>query len=229
MLLPHDLPNSLSLVNTERGFLNRKVLKKNWFKFVVLFCFIEREVESYQLQCQNGEIVKRLKKFNNFKVVPIHCSRMKHIRIDTMVFRTMLQSLRLDPKIMNERGNLQTLPTSAFTEDKRRYWSEIFNFNVIERIGRKSKMFDYQVVTDGVSASLLFSNVHRGYVAKDFREQKEIQAQKYAEIGRNYDAGHYKHCIGIDPGYKLTIAAVIWNTETGWERNIKISSKNITE
>lgn len=71
--------------SNERGFMGPMLSNQNWFKLVPVFIEIQRD--TYHALCREyGDRIK----LRNFTVVPIHSLRMKHIRIDSSGFKTIL-------------------------------------------------------------------------------------------------------------------------------------------
>lgn len=60
----------------------------------------------------------------------------------------------------------------------------------------------------------------------------EKQAEKYNSFASSYTNNEYAKVIGIDPGYKLYLAAVIKNFLTGEETQYRVTSRkfhNLTQ
>lgn len=108
------------------------------------------------------------------------------------------------------------------------YWFQFLNWQKIRRIGRNSKEFNYTIVTDGVTVSVEYVRLEgeQSCEEKTFKEQMEQQAQKYEQFGERYMNNEYDLIIGMDPGYKLFISAVVKDLLRDSELSVKILSTN---
>lgn len=73
--------------------------------------------------------------------------------------------------------------------------------------------------------SISFQRKREDPPPESFGELKEQQARKYKKFGSNFANGLYDVIVGLDPGYKLYIAAVVKNMRTNEEKHVKLSSK----
>lgn len=211
-----------------RGFMSR-FIKWNWFECIPLFIKIQREIAEYQSQCHRNSLKIEVR---NFKVVPIHSHRRKHIRIDNTTFKFILQHLKIHPTKTNHKtGRKVTLDAHEFnnaldsTAHYNPYWFQFLNWKKIRSIQRQNKKFNYQLVTDGVSVSIEFQRLNIEPAPPSFQELVEQQSAKYKLFAQRLANQAYDVIIGLDPGYKLFIAAVLKNIRTNEEKHIKISSK----
>lgn len=227
------IPNDIDVGNSEnRGFMSL-CIKQHWFQFVPIFMRIQREVHAYHRESRRNGTPIRLR---NFKVVPLHCHRRTHIKIDNVSFKRILEYLKIHPTKLNPRTlRTNALPDAEFIaariEDERDptrtynpHWFSFLNWPKIKKMERQSKEFAYEIVTDGVSVSISFER-NKTSPPESFEELLEKQAEKYSQFGRNYINNLYQIIIGMDPGYKLYISALMKNVTTNVENHIKISSK----
>lgn len=208
--LINSIPNIQDL-NTDftRGFFSRLV-HFNTFRAVFIFVKIQRAIHHHQ----QNEISVR-----NFTVVPMHSFKRKHIRLDTDAYYRLLQQIKLCP-LVPSRSKKKTKPKvgmdfTRFMREKSKHWFSFFNKPKFKRMEKQQKKFHYQIVSDGVAASVLFEN----------RNRKSTRAADTREIQRKYNEHVYENQCGIDLGYKLWVACVKKNPEDGKESNLKISSK----
>lgn len=75
--------------------------------------------------------------------------------------------------------------------------------------------FSFDIVTDGVSATLLYDQPEK---------PKKTQAEIDQEVRVKYDRGEFGVEIGIDMGMRTYIAAVRTDLDTGSE--VKVDKKN---
>ena len=229
--VPFDIDTN-EIDTTAAGFMKPLVNKLNWFSMVPFFLKVQRQIDAYHRDCRTNNVPIKV---GNFMVVPIHSSRMKHIRIDGVTFKKLLEHLKLHPtkpspiKKFALKGKRIQLGIKEFNDARDElgynpHWFDHFNRRKIMRMQRRSKSFDYQLLTDGVSVSLQFSEP-KPSKPQSFEQMLKKQAEKYAEFGQRYDEGLYDTVVGLDPGYKLYIAGVIKNQVSGEESQVKITSR----
>lgn len=196
---------------------------------------IQREIAAYQLDCRINGTTMRVR---NFKVVPLHSHRRKHILIDDSVtLKRMMEHLKIHPRKVNPiTGRYNALDDAEFVaarvpdeDDPNReynpHWFKFLRWNKVKQMERNSKEFHYEILTDGVSVSITFHRKTES-TPESFSKLLEKQSEKYLQFGRNLTNNLYDTIIGVDPGYKVYIAALIKNTRTNEEKHIKISSKS---
>lgn len=176
----------------------------------------------------------------NFKVVPLHDLRRKHILIDNLTLKGIMEQLQIHPtKVSEKTGRRIQLSDAEFISARAMYassadpnrqcnphWFTTFlNWKKVRRMERNSKQFHYELITDGISVSIKFRHINKSQQPSSFDELVALQATKYQQFGSNARNDLYDTIVGIDPGYKLYIAAVVKNMRTNVETHVKISSK----
>lgn len=76
---------------------------------------------------------------------------------------------------------------------------------------RDTKKFEYQLTTDGISVSILFSRISAEQPTETWDELKILQEEKYRSYGEAFKVNEYTTLVGIDPGYKLYLDGVVKN------------------
>lgn len=220
--------NTEDLDSTERGFMRPLTYKNSWFRMVPVFIKIQRDIDTYHTQCRQNDQPIRL---GNFDVVPIHNTRMKHIRIDSLALKSIMQKLKIHPtkpspiKRFQKLNKRVILSDKEFLDQRDEHWFKFLNRKVMRKMERDNKKsFDYQILTDGVAVSISFKSVAPPQ-PETFDALLVKQSKKYKVFGQRYDNGEYGHAIGLDPGYKLFQAGVIKNLETGEETLLKLTSR----
>lgn len=97
------------------------------------------------------------------------------------------------------------MPINRFINEKQKHWYTHFKKNEFDKMKKRQKKFGYQIVSDGVAASVLFENKNR----------QLVHSSDESEIKEKYIENQYKNQCGIDLGYKLWIACVKKDQETG--------------
>lgn len=228
--LIYKIPNRSELLNEyARGFFD-DLIENSWFKTVFIFIAIQSAIQDHQIRC-NEHPELELKNVKNFVVVPLHSHHRKHIRIDNAALHEILKELKIDPKKSSKptkrhpSDKRQMFP-DEFNSAKRKHWMNNrdgddyqgpFDAQKIRRMEKQQKKFDYQIVTDGISASILFTNRNRGRLICNNEEYMQ-------QLRTRMDNCEILRQIGVDPGYKIWIAAVI-RYLNGKEVNVKITSK----
>lgn len=225
--LIHVIPNIDEVSNTmypdgngqngfERGFF-REYVKDFWFESVFIFRSIQVRVYDYQVRCQRD---RNLRKVKNFTVVPMSSFKRHHVRLDNESFFCVLKELNIDPKkksVKKTETGFSRITIEQFIKNKSKYWFEHFNKKKFKSMEKKQKKFHYQIVSDGVSASILFNNKNRS---------KKLKSDDYIDIiSEKYSNEEYNLVCGFDPGYKNWLGGVVRDEKNGEEKNIKITSK----
>lgn len=141
----------------------------------------------------------------NFTVIPVCSFKRRHIRIDASALLGILAELGIAPVVTSAKtGALIQMGQSEFTRDgmHKRFWPEYFNMRKINQLVKFKKNFHYQIMTDGVSASVLYKKQKQKAMSKK-EEKARNKAQK-----KQFDEGHFKYIIGVDPGMNTWLAAV---------------------
>lgn len=214
--------NKLEVDLKERGFFD-KLLESNWFKSVYIFVAIQKYINGHQQKvCAQRKVCaekkQKTKLVRNFTVVPLCSQQRCHIKIDHDVFHCLLKDLNLDPKRSGKkRGSKAQQNLVQFIKKASENWFKFFDQKQFKRMAKRHKTFDYQIDTDGVSASVLFKNKHR--------DRNSKPAEYINSITEKYQREEFDIVCGIDPGMKYPIAGVAREIETGEETNFKVSSR----
>lgn len=123
----------------------------------------------------------------------------------------------------NKRKEMVNISIKEFIADRSRHWFNFFNHRIIRKMKRKNSFY-FEIKTDGIGASVLYGD-KRPPPPEDFEELMDLQSKKYKFFGDHYDNNRYEKIIGIDPGYKLYLAAMIKNLEIGDESLYKLTSR----
>lgn len=178
-----------------------KFTRDNWFKSMPMWLTMQQYIDEFHDEQQRNGV--RVPKIKNLSVVPI-CSHMrKPIRIDADVLYRMLCETKLIPLGENKRQ----VVVGFVCQNKEYFFNQIFNMDKIHRILKSNKEFHYQIVSDGVSVSILYK------VPK--RVLQEMQNDHI--VKKRYFEGFYVYEIGIDPGMKTWLAVVRRHINTGKE------------
>lgn len=175
--------------------------RANWFQSMSMWLTMQQYIDEFhQFQQQNG---LRAPKIRNLSVVPI-CSHMrKCIRIDGDVLYRMMCETNTIPR--DEKGN--QIKGGEVTSNRNYFFDQIFNMEKINRILKTNKEFHYQIVSDGLSASILYKVPKR--VLEQMLNDRIVKERYYS--------GLYMYELGIDPGMKTWLAVVRRYINTGKE------------
>lgn len=205
------LVNEIKRIGWPGTMKMKQFLHKQWFESIWLFGQIQREVEQFT-QNVTGQwkkfkgwntTVKKPPKVKRFAVIPLCDYHLKHFRLDTRdLFNTMKTNKWL-PSEQNERH---------YREHKEELWGEVFDLDKIKEIIGPKNTFHFQIVTDSVSASVVFKPPKAQPKTKTVAED---QANPAIYNGKRYE-------IGIDPNMKLYLGVVRHDLLTGVEVNIKM-------
>lgn len=180
--------------------------KTKWFASIPFWLFMQSEIANYHDNMENyiqGGVDPPIVK--NLAVIPICSHLRKPVKMDADVLYRMMCDTKIIPK--DERGCQVT--GAHVCQNKEYYFAQIFNMEKINRKLKANKEFHYHVLSDGVSASILY------------KIRQEIPQQIDDECTKNrYDDGFFHYELGIDPGMKTWNATVRRNIDTGKEVSI---------
>lgn len=230
----HTLRNKvIELGFPDEWFYLKAFVKHNWLRSMWMFVIIQREVEAFLIKYnflseQWGQYnrdkhsknkplnlkqptVARPPTVRNFTVVPLCRFQLKHIRIDHSDLYRITNDMGLIRRKMlsAETGNLNKADDAYFRQYKEDLFGMMFNMKKIKRIAKKNKMndFHFQVLTDGVSVSLLFKKPKQ-------KIDNEAADQHLRDL---YAEKRVKWEIGIDANVRTYLAVVARDVETGAE------------
>lgn len=192
-------------VVTPPDFNVAQFTRDHWFLSLTTWLEIQRQIDEYHDWAEASNNTK-LPKIKNLAVIPICSHLRKPIRIDADVLSHMLAETRLIPR---DKYNRQ-IDRNDIIRDKENYFNQYFNMEHIHRILKANKEFQYSIVCDGVSASILYK------VPKNVLEQLESDDI----IKKRYEDGHYHYELGIDPGMRTWNATVRRHIASGKEVSI---------
>lgn len=197
------------------------IVRARWFSTIPIFIQIQRMVyehhERFELlndawrryyrdRVNNPEPnIARPPRIQNFRVIPVHDFKMKHIRIDAHLFYFIackLKALKLKVGVFNQKINISK---EDYDDDLWRYWNCIFDMDKIEKV-RNGMAFDYAIVTDSVAVSL--SYLKREHPSREHTNE---------EIKRMYENNQFTFVLGMDPGVRTWCAAVRKHIQSGVE------------
>lgn len=191
-------------------------VKIHWLESIRLFAKIQRLIEDFKAneiaqwnafsKCPKHEttVPKPPSQVRNFSVMPLCDYHLKHFVLDYWdLFQLMSVNDWLPKTPSKKTGKMIKPDKNHYKQDKSVLWAMLFDMDKInEIIGPKNK-FHYQIVTDSVSASVMFTP----------REPKKT-------VEKPLDASVYNDKlqeIAIDPGMKTYLAGVVIDHETGVE------------
>lgn len=188
---------------------------------MIFFINIQREIEQYNID--NQELVDawlRHKsspakfekpclpmppKIKKFVVVPFCDVKLRHIRFDHQDMIHLLRQLYNDGKLLANDAN-QVQLREYYEEESHMIeaWEMLFNMETIDSLKKRDQSFHCQLVTDSVSASVVFESPQR--------QNAGLTKQKMVEM---YQTSRYE--IAIDPGRKTYLAGVRVDLQNGDE------------
>lgn len=214
-------------------------VKQNWFASMWPLMKIQREIEEFLIQRADEieqwelftkEPTKHAKPIGmrpptvrNFTVIPNCNAHLKHIKIDISVCYKLTGKVGAEmPKFTNEKtGRVNKIPVTYYTskklskEVKAERTAEVFDISFdmdkIRRNGNHAKQFYGQIVTDGISASVIYE-----------KRPRQSTFSCLIMIVAAFFRGLFLNVIGVDPGDKTWIAGVRRNI---WTR-VEVSSAN---
>lgn len=200
------------------------MVKKHWFQTVPIFIHIQRQIFDYHTRY---ELINELwrqywrdkkanknptpprdarpPKIQNFRVVPLHDFKMKHIKIDIHLFYEFAGKLGA---LRTETGwfcQPKKVSKEKYEANLSKYWDEIFNMPKIMKVGGH-KTFDFAFFTDGVGISLCF--VKKGQPSVELTNE---------QINEKFQNNEFKFVLGMDPGVRTWNATVRKHIESGIE------------
>lgn len=180
-------------------------VRENWFRSIPIFINIQRQITAFHQQHadlnekwrkhrQNPTKyakpnIKQPPKIKNFITIPVHCFKMKHIRIDTHLYYQIARKFGVLKLEKGKRG-LINISKDQFDRDPDRYWDLIFDMQKIKKIGRK-KIFDHAIVTDSMSASLQF-----------LEKQRDTEEKSDEDVAKAWEEGEFEFGLGMDTGVR---------------------------
>ena len=110
---------------------------------------MQAEIDAFHLWAQANNIT--ISKIKNLVVIPIRSFMRTNIKIDTdVLYRFMAET-----KILPVENNVRAKVDDVYRQQEH-YWNEFFDFKKINCILKRRKQFNYTILTDGVSVSVLY-------------------------------------------------------------------------
>jgi hypothetical protein len=167
----------------------------HWYQSIRMWLWMQDYVAQFKRWANDEHI--QIPKINILSVIPLCSYQRKHIEVDTHVLYRMTSNLKLLPKAKSNPMRWgSTVDEDEFFERRDEMWQHFINFEKIESILKKKRKFLSRIITDGVSATIIFSIPKREFVQLD------------ENIRRIYLNGFFIYELGIDPGMKTWNATV---------------------
>lgn len=202
----------------------RDFVANNWFQSLRFWINIQREVEHYNnvyanvrrdwnLFRKHPQYVTRPylpepPEIHNFSAIPICSNQRRHIRIDTEVLYSLLAEIGHVPKKVGKTKAkpLVMIKPNEFRANEVGGWGLFFDTSKISAMVKGKKQFNLQIVTDGVSATVIY------------RRPKRAKPASMKETVRwLLSLGFFYYILGIDPGMRTFNATVRRDLRTGEE------------
>lgn len=150
-------------------------------------------------------------KINNFTCVPVCSFQRRHIRIDTDVLYNLLCAAKQVPQrclAQTKKGvvKMRNCKQKEFRENATFNWCWFFDIEKIDSQVNFKKDFAFQLMSDGVSVSVLYE-----------RPVGPTAALDDDEIRKMWLAGEFSYELGIDPGMRTWNATVRRDLRNGEE------------
>lgn len=189
------LTYQLYLIGGNDALKMRRFVTYKWFKSLHMWIKIQREIEEFHinhnpLQFRNQTAVPKPPRIKSFSAMPLCSFRLKHIKIDDYEF--------------NELAKTKLFRSQNTSDDR---WNSILDIAHINRIGKTHKRFHHQIVTDGVSVSLIYVKT------KNPVDEEQVIKQ----ISDDFNMNRIIYELGIDPGMKTWNATMRRTVRTNKE------------
>lgn len=199
---------------------------EQWFHSIWMWLQMQRYVQRFQRayanvnnswnlfrrfpQCVQRPEAPKPPKSRNFTIIPMCTFQRKHIRIDTDQLYQLVCKTEIVPKKIGKTKAKEFVNVTGneFLINKDGSWDLFFNRAEIERVVRGRKVFDKQIVSDGVSSTVLY--------LKPTAEKQPISNEEVLDM---YFGGMFYYILGVDPGERTYNATVQKNINTHEEVN----------
>lgn len=187
----------------------KEFVENNWFASIRMWTEIQRDIHMFNI-AYNGHPKKP--KIRNFAVVPICSFQRRHIRIDTRALYDILAKVNLLPKkcsakkAKNGKVNQINITMEEFSRNRIGSWNLFFDVDQILKLSHIKRDFHCQIVSDGVSATILYD--------KPKVQPVELSDEQVCE---KLESGEITIVAGMDPGDKTYNATVCLDLTTGEE------------
>lgn len=204
-----ELLNELRWMGAPDDCNIKDFVANNWFESMRIWTEIQRDIHLFNIAFRGR---RDKPKISNFSIVPMCSFQRRHIRIDTHALYTILCKVGIVSKKIGKRklkdGTIEevNISQSEFSANPIRTWNLYFDMQKILEFVHNKKQFHYQIMTDGVSATILYN--------KPEEQQERITNE---DLLQQYRAGLFVYELGIDPGMRTWNATVRRNIQTGEE------------
>lgn len=191
----------------------KQYVKDNWFESMYMWTGIQREIASFNRTYHDRRDKPKIK---NFVVVPMCSFQRRHICIDTDALYNIVCSGKQVPKKLSKKiakdgtCNWINVLKTEFTSNIKGSWNLFFDVDKINKLAQNKKDFIFQIVSDGVSASIRYG--------KPKIPPAELSDDEVREM-----FGDFTYATGIDPGMKTWCAVVRRNLNTGEEVKVNFA------
>ncbi|XP_031620864.1 uncharacterized protein LOC116339238 [Contarinia nasturtii] len=187
-------------------------VKDHWFESLWLFGQNQRQIASYHSDATQWNTIheifrdnpnfqqstnNRPRKINTFALVPLCDYHVNCVRLDMRdLYNKLASKLKVVPRFLNTDTNrLNKYPEKYYRDhDRDGLWNLLFDVDKIKQLGKRSKQFHHQSVTNSVSVSVLYTKPER-----TCNENVHLQADNL--VGKRY-------VNGIDPNEKTWLAII---------------------
>lgn len=200
------------------------IVRSSWFKTIPIFIHIQRQIfehheryerlneewRQYHRDPANNQEprIARPPKIVNFRVIPLHDFKMKHIRIDRHLFFDIASKVGALKLAKGYKGQPINIDKTVYDENPVEYWGLIFNIDKINQMA-KDMTFDNAIVTDSLDVSLCYDKPQIS-CPLEFDEQLE----------------DFEFVLGMDPGVRTWNATVRKHIESGVQVLFQITNYN---
>lgn len=206
----------------------RDFVENDWFKSLRMWLQIQRHVHNFHLAFAHvynswdlfrkyplnvtqptyhgTTVIPEPPTISNFTAIPNCSFQRRHVRIDTDVLYRLLCETKQVPKKMGKYQAWINIKPEEFHRNPAGGWRLFFDVDKIVKMVKGKKAFDHQIVSDGVSVTVLY--------LKPIRPEPKISNE---ELVRRLAAGEFVYEAGVDPGMRTWNATVRRNVFTGGE------------
>lgn len=181
----------------------RRFTKNHWFKSLPMWLEMQTKIDNYHkwAEAYRSIVDYALPVIKNLCVIPKCHHLRKSVRMDGDILYRMLCETGLITRDEYGRQHL----VGFVTQHKEHYFNEVFDMEKINRVLKANKQFHYQIMCNGVSASILYT------------VKKKTIVQNDDLVRKRYDEGFYVYELGLDPGMKCWNATVRRTIKSGKE------------
>lgn len=204
-----ELLDELRFVGAPDDCNIKDFVENNWFESLRMWIEIQRDIRFFHIAFADRRDKPRLK---NFACIPMCSFQRRHIRIDTSALFTILSKVNLLPQKCGARKkkdgdiNWVNIKQKEFLQNHMGSWNICFDLEKINGLVHNKREFNCQIVSDGVSATIVYKKPKATCI--------ELSDEEVLEM---YTSGQFPYELGIDPGERTYNATVRRCTITGEE------------